>query len=924
MIDGKTLFAFLLMGGAPAAYAAQPVPPVGGDTAVPAPAPEADATAEGEDEADIVVTGQRPPGSVTGNIPAEVTLSPADIRSYGVSTITDLLAELAPQTGSGQGRGGGSPVVLLNGKRISGFTELRDIPTEAILRVDILPEEVALKYGYAADQKVVNFVLRPRFRAVTGEATAGMATDGGRELGRIQTSLLAISKAGRLNLSVDYRNQGSILESQRDILSTGSGRLFDLTGNVGPAAGATQIDPALSALVGRPVIVAGVPAGVTGAPTLAQFAGMAGTANSTNVARYRTLQAATDTLSLNAVLNRTILDDVSATLNGSFDATGSQALRGLAGSRLDVPAGNPFSPFGQTVSVYRYPDTGARLRQDNAGETAHAGFTLNKTIDAWQLTMTGNYDRAASRTRTDRGLDGSALQTAIDGGSATLNPFGALPYDLYTSLPADRARSVSNIGDLQLVASGSPLRLPAGPLSLTATVGGELSGFDTRSTRSGVVRSADLSRNNANGQLNVDIPLTSRRADILSAIGDLSANLNGSVERLSDFGTLTKYGYGLNWRPTGRLSLIWSQTHEEGAPTIQQLGNPQIATLDVRVFDYRTGQTVGITQLSGGNPDLVADSRRVLKLGATWKPLAKPDLSLVANYVRSHIDNATASLPAPTAAIEAAFPDRFVRDADGMLVSIDARPVNFLRQNTEQMRWGFNLSVPLKASNQKLFEAYRAQREARAARGEAPERGPGGAVGTAADRPPRDGAGAPGGGRGPGGFGGGGRGPGGGGGRVQFAAYHTWQFRNDVIVREGVPVIDLLDGGTSGSAGGSPRHKVEVQAGLFRNGFGARLSGDWQSKTFVRSGGTGIGDGDLSFGSLTTVDLRLFADFGQIAALVPYRFTRGMRVSLSFDNLFNQRQSVRDAGGLTPVSYQPGYLDPVGRSVRLQVRKLFF
>jgi hypothetical protein len=34
---------------------------------------------------------------------------------------------------------GGSPVILLNGRRIAGFQEIRDLPTEAILRVDILP-----------------------------------------------------------------------------------------------------------------------------------------------------------------------------------------------------------------------------------------------------------------------------------------------------------------------------------------------------------------------------------------------------------------------------------------------------------------------------------------------------------------------------------------------------------------------------------------------------------------------------------------------------------------------------------------------------------------------------------------------------------------------------------------------------------------
>jgi len=33
---------------------------------------------------------------------------------------------------------------------------------------------------------------------------------------------------------------------------------------------------------------------------------------------------------------------------------------------------------------------------------------------------------------------------------------------------------------------------------------------------------------------------------------------------------------------------------------------------------------------------------------------------------------------------------------------------------------------------------------------------------------------------------------------------------------------------------------------------------------------------------------------------------------------------VRDADGVTPVSYQPDYLDPMGRTVKLSLRKVFY
>ena len=131
------------------------------------------------DEEAIVVQGTRARGSVVGDIPPQNILNSRDVRATGATSINDLLDALAPQIGSAQGRSSGRPVLLLNGQRIAGFREIRDIPPEAIERLEILPEEVALKYGYRADQKVVNIVLRQRFRSTTAQVGAGVATEGG-------------------------------------------------------------------------------------------------------------------------------------------------------------------------------------------------------------------------------------------------------------------------------------------------------------------------------------------------------------------------------------------------------------------------------------------------------------------------------------------------------------------------------------------------------------------------------------------------------------------------------------------------------------------------------------------------------------------------------------------------------------------------
>jgi len=908
---------------APAATAPQAEKPQGRTAG--AQAPQAEAEEEEGGEGDVVVNGRRPPGTVPGDIPPDQQLSPADIRSYGVSSVADLLTELAPQTTSGRG---GSPVILLNGRRIAGFQEIRDLPTEAILRVDILPEEVSLKFGYRPDQKVVNFVLRPRFRSLAAEAIALAPTEGGSAQGQGRLDWLAIRRDKRLSIHADYQETSRLTEAERDITAPASNAA--LGGNL------ISSDPALVALTGRTPSVVGIPTGLSAAPTLAQLA--ASPTNSTDVTPYRTLQSAQRQFGANIVYARNIFDKVAASFNAQLETTQSNSWNGLPSASLTLPAGNPYSPLSTNATISRLSDAYGPLVQDNTGLTAHLGTVFNGDLGRWRWSLTGAYDRTESRVATDTGLDVTGLQARLNAGDPTANPFG--PLDGLGLAARNYARSTSSTGEIDALLNGRVFALPAGDVQASVKLGGETNDFSSRSTRFGTVQTGEVSRDIVNGQVNLDFPIANRDRGILSAIGDLSLNVNGGADHLSDFGTLTTVGYGANWSPLEGVRFIASWTDQEDAPTPQQLGNPTITTPNVRLFDYVSGTTATVTSVSGGNPALVADNRHVMKLGATVKPWNDRDINLTANYFRISTDDPIASFPTPTAAIEAAFPDRFTRDAAGNLLRVDSRPINFARTERSQLRWGINFSKPIKSKIQKELEAFRAGTGPNpfagmtfpGARG-----GPGGPDGPRGEGPGGGRGGGPGGPGGPGGAGpdrgpgggggfrgGGGFGGGRGGGRVQFALYHTWTFADRVTVADGGPVLDLLRGDAVGSSGGSSRHQLEAQAGYNNNGLGLRFSGNWRSATRV-NGGTAANPQALDFGSLATVDFRLFADLGQRLDLVrAHPWVRGMRVSLSVDNLFNQRQRVTDSTGTVPIGYQPGYLDPLGRTVRLSVRKLFF
>src|SRR5207245_4882037 len=104
--------------------------------------------------------------------------------------------------------------------------------TEAIRRVDILPEEVALKYGYAPGQRVVNVVLRRRFRAMRGEIQGGAATEGGRLSGRAQINFLRVRGENRINFDLKYQDVTAVTEAQRDLAPLADPRAFDVVGHL--------------------------------------------------------------------------------------------------------------------------------------------------------------------------------------------------------------------------------------------------------------------------------------------------------------------------------------------------------------------------------------------------------------------------------------------------------------------------------------------------------------------------------------------------------------------------------------------------------------------------------------------------------------------------------------------------------------------
>ncbi|WP_294033799.1 TonB-dependent receptor [Sphingopyxis sp.] len=740
-----------------------------------------------ENDGSILVTGQRPRGAVVGDIPPERTLNALDIDAYGAGTIGELIQALGSQVAGGRGAADSRPVTLLNGRRVSSFTEIAEIPAEAIERMEVFPEELALRYGYRANQKVVNIVTFERFSSRLGQLGHILPSAGGYDTDNAQANYFAIRGNTRFDFGAEYNRSTSLLESERN---------------------------------------------------LAQFEDVP------DAGEFRTLLPEIERLALSGLISGNVLDDVSSTLHGRFEATN---INGLVGRDANGP-----------------------LAQRTDTRTAHIGTTLHGRIGKWLWTFTGNYDRLRTKVFTDIAAERNKTQSSDSHASANI------------------------------LVSGPVLQLPAGPIS--ANVRGSLEQRDFNSvSQNGSVERAEISRDSGAVQVNLDVPITRRRAQRGSGLGNLSVNANLEIEQLSDFGTLRTFGYGLNWAPVEAINFVASVSDEQGAPAMEQLGAPLVVTPNVRIFDFARREVVDVIQTFGGNPTLRSDDRHVLRLGLNAKPLAATDLTLSVDYVTTGVDHPIAPFPIVTPEIEVAFPERFTRGIDGRLAQIDGRPLNFERSRQKQLRWGVNFVRPLGAVEPWMRNApvrtYSSEAEARAA---APSGTmvamvqPNSAMARRFENMKS---------------------------RLFVSLYHMWRLQDEILVRRDLPKLDLLDGAAIDLRGGPRRHELELQAGFFKKGLGARITLNWQSGSIIRNPS---GGGDLAFSDLATVNVNLFVNLAdRFGGANAPQWLRGARTTLGIVNLFDRRPQVRDSTGSTPLNYQPAYLDPPGRLISFGIRKVF-
>ena len=555
-----------------------------------------------------------------------------------------------------------------------------------------------------------------------------------------------------------------------------------------------------------------------------------------DAASFRSLVPAADRLDLSL----SAADQLNSWLSGSL--TSRLALNGRT-SLLGpfAPAGRSEEPLDQTARTL----------------VASSDLNLNGQVGSWQLGLFVNYIYNRSRTSTD-------------------NVVLAAP----RPVPLVVRSTVQSIGG-QLSAFGPLVALPAGPVTLSLNAGVSRDTIEGKRLFQGATMRSSASLTSSTLTAALDVPITSKAGHFLAALGDISASLELSRQRVSDFGSFSNYRLSLLWRPIPRLTFNGTISRSTSAPSLATLDEPAIATPGIPYFDPLRGETVDVTLTTGGTPTLKRQTDETRRIEASFNPFPSLGLRLTSEYSEFRQLNATAELPSPSSIIFQIFPDRFSRDVNGRLIAVDARPVTFPRRSERQLRTGFLLDLPLGRGGGGVASVAD-EDEGTADRG---------ADARSRVRP-----------------------------RLQISVAHSWILASKLVARSGQAPIDLLSQEAVGFGGlGQPRHRFDASVAYAERGLGARLSVQSRGASFIEASGSTANT--LRFEPLTTFSLHAWVRGERLAPGSP--FMRGVRLNFTILNVAGVRERVQDRFGLTPLSYQAGYRDPVGRRIEISLRKTF-
>jgi hypothetical protein len=139
----------------------------------------------------------------------------ADIQALSASSFSEIVSAFGPQFRSS--RAAGSPIFLIDGRIVEDFAEVSDMPPEAISSITVYPEELASRFGYSSNKKVVNIVLRTNYKTTDFLAQANLPLGGvGRSSYSAKAGYWDLKKSEKTSFVLNYQRKHALLYDEAD------------------------------------------------------------------------------------------------------------------------------------------------------------------------------------------------------------------------------------------------------------------------------------------------------------------------------------------------------------------------------------------------------------------------------------------------------------------------------------------------------------------------------------------------------------------------------------------------------------------------------------------------------------------------------------------------------------------------------------
>lgn len=687
------LAAYAVLAGAPLLAQAQAVPAAADASAAAVPGESAAAPAS------VVVTGSRIPRAGLEGPSAVTVIKGEDITRQGYKNVFDALNNQVQNSGFTQGADYGNTftpsantislrglgpnhtLVLLNGRRLAdfpiaydgtvNFTNLANIPSSIVERIEILSGGASAIYGSDAVAGVVNIILKKRFDGVDVNLKAGGTSRGGGAERRLQVT--GGRQFDRLStvFSLEIDDRDPIAATQRDFMAVRQGTPTNVLSRRDASAG-RYVDPgatcaALGDLFGASV---GSYASRTGSYCASNKVSPTYWSVQTQNLSKNAFASATYELDQDTALSADVLLGRNDTRNNTRGPSWTSS--SLNGSYFLNRNTGRYEAWTRYISpeemggVARYD----RLWQDDTAAIALGAHGIFRgTGWKWETGYSASW--YGSRNTAPRalanidsfflgpklGLDANGIAIYAPDPARLATRLTAAEFDGITG--ATKSDDESWTHTLSASANGELLRLPAGPLQLAVVAEAGRQGFANRpdarigegvfnlATSGSVVTAGTRNRYAAGAE--ASIPLHEI----------LSATLAGRYDRYEFAGRSNgkfTYNGGLELRPARELLVRANYATSFRAPDMNYIYKARGTGYYASTTDYYrcglAGQPLagcefakvspGADYVQYGSADLKPEQGKSYGTGIVWSPSSSFDASV--DYWNIRIDDLVTNL----------------------------------------------------------------------------------------------------------------------------------------------------------------------------------------------------------------------------------------------------------------------------------------